>query len=159
MKRISSRQMFIHKKLFPLAWFGFMGVFLYLVGSAGPFDKRPLFIGAPLAMAVLGFFMMKKLVWDLVDEVWDCGNHLLVRNRGQEERIPLARITNVSASLLVNPPRVTLLLAAPGSFGDRISFSPALPFSPLNVLRAPDQHPFVDDLIRRVDAARRQERR
>ena len=37
-------------------------------------------------MMAFGFFIMKKLVFDLVDEVWDDGDTLLVKNRGQEER-------------------------------------------------------------------------
>ena len=63
-----------------------------------------------MAMIGFGYFIMKKLVFDLVDEVWDDGDALVVKNRGQEERIALADIKNVSYSPFVNPPRVTLSL-------------------------------------------------
>ena len=53
---------------------------------------------------------------DLVDEVWDDGNALLVKNRGQEQRIALADIKNVNYSPFVNPPRVTLSLRRPTAF-------------------------------------------
>jgi hypothetical protein len=38
---------------------------------------------APVIM-IVGYFIMKKLVFDLVDEVWDDGGSLLIRNRGHE---------------------------------------------------------------------------
>ena len=47
-------------------------------------------------MLVLGYFMFRRLVFDLVDEVWDDGNALVVRNGSQEERIALTDIKNVS---------------------------------------------------------------
>ena len=41
-------------------------------------------------MFVFGlYFMMKKFVFDLVDEVWDDGDTLLVKNRGQDVRIAI----------------------------------------------------------------------
>jgi hypothetical protein len=32
----------------------------------------------PIAMSIFGFVLMRKLVWDLVDEVCDYGDYLLV---------------------------------------------------------------------------------
>ena len=49
-------------------------------------------------MMGFGYFVMKKLVFDLVDEVWDDGEALLIKNRGQEERVALRDIKNVSYS-------------------------------------------------------------
>jgi hypothetical protein len=37
-------------------------------------------------MAILGYQIMKKMAFNLVDEVFDLGDALLVRNGGQEER-------------------------------------------------------------------------
>jgi hypothetical protein len=39
---------------------------------------------------------MKKLIFDLVDEVWDDGRALIVKNDDREERIPFADIKNVN---------------------------------------------------------------
>jgi len=93
---------------------------------------------------------MKKLVWDLVDEVYDCGDSLLIRNGDEQVSIPFSEIINVSATLLVNPPRVTIMLANPGKFGEEISFSPIKKFT-LNPFA---RNHLVDDLIIRVDRAR-----
>ena len=57
-----------------------------------------------------------------VDEVCDDGDALVVKNRGQEQRIALADIKNVNYSPFVSPPRVTLSLRRPTVFGDQISF-------------------------------------
>jgi len=101
-------------------------------------------------MGVLGFFMMKKLVWDLVDEVYDDQDSLLIRNRGEEERIALSNIMNVSTTMLMNPRRTTLRLVKPGKFGDEISFTPVAGFS-LNPFA---KNQVTEDLIVRVYKAR-----
>ena len=104
-----------------------------------------------IVTAVIGFFLMKKLIWSLVDEVHDGGDYRLVRKGGDEERVPLSNIMNVNASTNMNPPRVTLRLVKPGRFGSEVSF--VLPrrfsFNPFA------KHPVVEDLIVRVDKARR----
>jgi hypothetical protein len=112
---------------------------------------HPAFILPPLLAGVLGVVLMKKLVWDLVDEVYDCGDFLLVRNNGKEDRVPLANIMNINASTMTNPPRVTLRLSIGGKFGNEIVFSPIKPVS-LNLFA---RNEIVEDLMVRVDAARR----
>ena len=99
-------------------------------------------------MGVVGYVMMKKLILDLVDEVWDDGAALIVRNKSREDRIALSNIMNVSYSPLINPPRVTLMLRQPSNFGSEISFSAPVRFVPFA------RSPVIEDLIRRVDAAR-----
>jgi hypothetical protein len=91
---------------------------------------------------------MKRLVLDLVDEVWDAGSALVIKNGGQEVRVDLTEIINVSHTSFVNPPRVTLLVRRTTPVGSEISFIPPVTFSPFA------RNPVVDDLIRRVDAAR-----
>jgi hypothetical protein len=99
-------------------------------------------------MAVFGFFIMKKLVFDLVDEVWDDGNSLVVKNGGREQRIALTDIKNVSYSPFVNPPRATLSLRQPTVFGDQITFAAPVRFVPFST------SPIINDLIDRIDRAR-----
>jgi hypothetical protein len=150
MKRISSRFLFLPKIVFPVLWFGFLALFVAaaLLNSNA---RLPLpAILAPFAMAVFGYVLMKKLVWDLVDEVWDGGDYLLVRNGGEEDAVRLSNIMNVSAALLTNPPRITLRLVTPCRFGKEVSFSPERPFT-LNPFA---KNPVAEDLIERVYRAR-----
>lgn len=114
-------------------------------------EMGPIFILGPLAMMAFGYFLFRKLFWSLVDEVYDCGDSILVRNKGREERISLSNVINVSESSLTNPPRIELRLDKPGRFGNEIAFSPEVPWG---------INPFArskvgEDLIVRVDQARR----
>jgi hypothetical protein len=152
MKKISSRSTFFSKKVFPVIWFGFL-VFFIITALAGMAAKSegiaPLLI-MPVLMAVFGYGIMKKLVFDLADEVWDTGDALLVKNKNEEELIPLTNIINVSYSVMVNPPRVTLTLRRPCRFGKEVSFSPPVRFVPFS------KSPIIADLIERIDAKRQQ---
>jgi hypothetical protein len=102
----------------------------------------------PILMAVFGYFLFKKLIFDLVDEAWDAGDHLLFKNQGIEERIRLEDIMNVSYSVLTNPPRVTITLRTPSRLGKEITFSPPASLNPFK------KSPIFNDLIQRVDNAR-----
>ena len=103
---------------------------------------------APIAMIGFGYFIMQKLVFDLVDEVWDNSDALLVKNRGQEQRIALGEIKNVNYSPFMNPPRVTLSLRRPDVFGEQITFSAPVRLVPFS------SRPLNADLIERIDRAR-----
>ena len=95
MKRISSKFTFYWKRVFPLLWFGFWVIFIgNLLTSDLPTQLLPVLI-VPCLIGVLGYFVMKKLILDLVDEVSDCGDHLQIRNGGVEERVLLSEIMNV----------------------------------------------------------------
>ncbi len=152
MIKISSRSTFFSKKVFPVIWFGFL-VFFIIIALAGMAAKSeiiaPLLI-MPVFMAIFGYVIMKKLVFDLADEVWDTGDALLVKNKNEEELIPLTNIINVSYSVMVNPPRVTLTLRQPCRFGKEVSFSPPVRFVPFS------KSPIIAELIERIDAKRRQ---
>jgi len=52
---------------------------------------------------------------------------------------------------MVNPPRITLRLVRPGRFGREITFTPVKPFT----MNPFTRNPVADDLIERVDKARR----
>lgn len=155
MRRISSKGTFFNKRVFPAIWFGFLivivGTSIFAGAKQNSASLFP-FLVVPAIMAVGGFFMMKKLVFNLVDEVWDDGDSLVVKNRGQEQRIALSDIKNVSYSPYMNPPRVTLLLRRPTVFGEQITFAAPIRFIPFAT------NPIINDLIERVDAARQQQR-
>lgn len=100
-------------------------------------------------MAVFGYHIMKKLVFNLADEVLDAGDALVVRSGGQEERIALSDIKNVNYSPYMSPPQVTLSVRRPTLFGDTITFCAPVSMLPLR------SSPIIVELIDRVDAARR----
>jgi hypothetical protein len=145
--RISSGFTTFHKRIFPaVPLLGAAALFLGDVFKgtiSGATLVGPLLIG--IFCLGIGF-----RVWDLVDEVYDCYDHLLVRNRGLEEAIPLSSVMNVSESAAPNYRRITLRLVEPCAFGREIAFWPAIEFS----LNPFSRSSFVDELIDRVDRAR-----
>jgi hypothetical protein len=156
MKRISSTKTAFYKKVFPVIWFGFIGVVavqMVLQGVRSMGDAVA--VVGPILMGVIGYFIMRRFIWDLADEVYDDGDVLVVRNGGKEHRVPLTDIMNVSSTMALNPPRITLRLTGPssqGPLGDEVSFSPEKRFA---------WNPFAknevaEDLIVRVDRARLQ---
>jgi hypothetical protein len=152
MKRISSRSTLFYKRIFPLLWFGFIVFTATSSIWAGHRSHHPLplaFLMPPAVMAVLGYVLFRRLIFDLVDEVWDDGDALIVRNAGKEERIGLDNIINVGFSTMTNPERVTLTLREPGILGKEVTFSPPRRF--LSFTRSP----IVGGLIERADQARR----
>jgi hypothetical protein len=152
MRRVSSRMTFFYKRVFPVFWFGFLVLFICIPFLAGPVKGSPnppiSFLLMPVFMMVVGYFFMKKLVFDLVDEVWEDGDALVVRNRGEEERVVFRDVKNVNYSSYVNPPRVTLSLRRSTVFGDQITFGAPIRFIPFST------SPVIDELIDRIDAAR-----
>ena len=119
---------------------------MFIGFATGAVAKDPTFLIIPIVMSGIGLFVMKKLVWDLADEVFDRGDALLVRNRGEEELVPLTNIMNVNVSTYINPPRIELRLVTPGKFGSEIAFSPVTGFR-LNPFA---KIPVAEDLIVRV---------
>lgn len=92
--------------------------------------------------------IMKNLVFDLMDEAYDEGSSLLFKNNGKSVRINLSDIKNVSYTVVINPPRVTLSLRHKTEFGDEITFSPPASFIPLR------KNKDIVELIDRIDRAR-----
>ena len=151
MVRISSTNTFFNKRVFPAIWFGFLAVFFVAsaIGMIAGKHSNPLFLIVPIGMAVFGYFLMRALVFDLVDEVWDDEDALVVRNRGIEETILLKDIVNVNYSGMTNPPRITLTLREESLFGPEIKFSPPQSWFPFM------QPQIVKDLVQRIDEERR----
>lgn len=154
MQKISSKKTFFYKRIFPALWFGIIGlmilagVYSTLVEKKGP---PPFVLIPPIIMLVLGNYIFKKLCFDLVDEVFDGGSFLLVKNDNKKDQIQFSNIKNINYSVMTNPPRVTLSLREPSLFGNEISFSPPTRIQ-FNIFQ---KNPLIDDLIERVDKARR----
>jgi hypothetical protein len=154
MRQISSKWTFFYKYVFPVIWFGFIIVFLivavFVPSRSGQGLPIPALI-VPIIMLGIGYALMKKLIFDLADEVWDDGGALLVKKGGQEERIALSDIKNVNYSTMSSPPRVVLSLRRPSVFGDQLAFCAPIQFIPFAT------SPVIDDLIERIDVARRKQ--
>ncbi|MGZ5651874.1 MAG: hypothetical protein ACXWG8_16235 [Usitatibacter sp.] len=150
MTRISSKRTWFLKRVFPVLWFGVLAIVLAVGLVAGLPRTQMGFIAMPLLMMAVGVFVMKKFIYDLADEVFDCGDALLVRKAGKEERIALSNIINVGMSVATNPPRLTLRLDKPGRFGNEVVFSPETPMR----LDPFAKNRIAEDLMVRVDRAR-----
>ncbi len=158
-KRISSRMTWWLKWGNPLFAIGFCMVWLVIASIRLPPDPVMLLIAmiAPLIAVIAILALTRRFIHPIADKVWDDGDVLIVRRNGQEERIALTNIVNVSYGQLNGVPKVTLLLREPSRFGERISYLPVIgsvmqAFFPL----FQGEPKAVQDLIRRVDAARRQ---
>lgn len=150
MKKLSSSSTFLMKKVFPITWFGFLALFVILVVTTGAAKANVMLLVLPLLMSVFGYFLMKSLIWDVMDEVFDYGNYLSVKYRGHEEIIQLSNIINVNVSSQQRPPRVTLQLRTAGEFGKEVSFFPVTEFS-FNPFK---KNKLIEELIIRIDNAR-----
>ena len=149
MKRISSKQTFYLKKILPF-FFVAMAVAPVVLTYWQSGKLHPGLLVPAILIAIVLAFIYPKLVWGLADEVYDGGDYLLVKRGDLEDRVALSDVMNVSASMMVNPPRITLRLARPSKFGNEVMFSPIRPAT-LNPFA---RNAVADDLIVRADAAR-----
>ncbi|OYT96383.1 MAG: hypothetical protein CFE49_07615 [Pseudomonas sp. PGPPP3] len=102
----------------------------------------------PLFMATAGYFLFKKLVWDLADEVYDNGSELIFRKNGMEQTVKMSEIINISSTAMSAPERVTISVREAGKIGSELVF--CLPFR-FNTFT---KNPLVRELIERVDRAK-----
>jgi hypothetical protein len=149
-----TRNTFFLKRVLPALIFGTLTLAIFMplaFGARHPAGfPYPVLVG-PLVMIVIFYIVFRRLIFDLADEVTDEGDALRVRFGQEEERIPFEQIMNVSYTGMMNPPRITLMLRSPGRFGREIAFSPQRRFIRL----LSNSSPLVNELIERVDAARR----
>jgi hypothetical protein len=152
---VISTSTFFFKKAFPILWAGIIVMASFTAIAAGALSKAPFFLVGPVFMLAVGFFVFRKFVWDLADEVRDGGSFLVVRRGDVEERVQLTDVMNVSMTQFTNPPRLSLRLRKPGRFGDEIVFIPKMPALRFNRFA---RNEIAEDLIRRVDLARQETR-
>jgi len=148
MKRISTPYTFSIKAL-PFMFVGICAVVFALMLLRGAFQTKPTLLLWPCGMAVIGYCFAKLNSYGLVDEVYDCGDSILVRKNGLEDRISLSNIINVNFN--AQPARITVRLSTPGRFGQQISFAP-----PPQVYVGPlPSNEIAEDLLVRASQARR----
>jgi hypothetical protein len=106
----------------------------------------------PLFFGIVGYLVMKMFIFHLVDEVYDCGDSILVRNKGCEARFALSDFRTIGYTGVMNPPTIILALREPSvDFGNEITFIPPFRWWPYSM------HPIAKDLMVRVYEARREE--
>ena len=151
MRQISSRATFFVKRVYPIIFVAAVVLFfafpLFWVDRARLPSMWPLLLGM-LVVLLVGYWLMKRMFFDLVDAVFDDGDALLVRNKDQEERIALSDIAAARYTSLFNPMRVTLSLRKPARFGSEIAF--LAPAGMLPFVRSAD----IKNLIKKVEAQR-----
>jgi hypothetical protein len=151
MRQISSKATFFVKRIYPIIFVAAVILFfafpLMFVERARIPSLWPLLPTMVLVLLV-GYWAMKKLLFDLVDAVFEDGNALVVKSDGREERVSVSDIAAAGYTSVFNPMRVTLSLRRPTSFGTEIAFlAPAgvLPFVKSADIRA---------LIKKIEAQR-----
>ena len=174
MRRLSSKKTFFFKHSVPITWLILLALFVY-VGlidcvpgkvnweKAVPILLMPhniFFLLMFLFLMVSTTILFRKILDGLADEVWDDGDALIIRHKGVEERIPLHEIMNVSS----NPRRdIILWLRTPCAFGQKITFAPLVDRSCAAFRRlfqnSEQMSNMVEELIHRIDGARRGDKR
>ncbi|NTV93157.1 MAG: hypothetical protein HGA72_07830 [Chlorobiaceae bacterium] len=147
MKKISGSNVYF-KKLLPGIWFGFLAFFFVTSLASGATCKPLIFYIMPVFMAVIGYFIFRKMVWDLVDEVYDMGDVLLFKKGGTEQRIYLKDIVNIDYAQMSSPERIVVNVRNEGPLGKELAFIPPMRFFRFT------KHPLIKELIERVDRAR-----
>jgi hypothetical protein len=158
MRRLSSSSTFFYKRVFPFLWVGFLLFFIAMSvlvppraqGSMQSWQFLPLLV-MPLVMLGVGYFVYRKMIGDLIDEVWLDGDTLVMKNRGDQWRVALSDVMNINATSMTNPRRVTVMSRVDTRHGRDFSF---IPDSPRGLTSAFKPDPIAAELIARVDALR-----
>ncbi len=158
MRRLSSSTTGFYKRVFPLLWLGFL-LLIFASGVASRvvpqyFVDSPPGTGLlwiPPLLAVIGWMAFRRLLFDLVDEVWLDGDALVIRNGDTQERIALTVVAQVDANVRMHPRRITLALQVRSRFGRAISF---IPVGARLVSSLSPSTPVADELGARVAALR-----
>jgi hypothetical protein len=123
--KISSNHTSFKKHILPYLWFGISIAIEATLLLVFPFSHEyMIYFMLPFVLVVIGYVIMTNLIFDLVDEVYDCGNYLMVINNGKKDKIYFKNISQLNALLTINPPRITLTLDRECKFGKEITFSP-----------------------------------
>ncbi|MGO1071510.1 hypothetical protein [Lysobacter sp. CA199] len=147
MRRISSSISHHFKRTLPVLTVG-----AFSAGLVAMLSQRPIPVEAAVVFAIALVASASYYCWfmrGVLDEVFDDGDRLLVRNRGVEDTVLLRDVVGVKAQRIRTLVRLTLALAVPGKFGDKIvflvrdTFLDVLPYGP---------PPLIKDLENRIAA-------
>lgn len=91
-------------------------------------NKVWLFLGL-LVLGFLIYIIWRAFLMDLADEVFDCGEYLLIRKDGKDIRVKLGHISRFYYSYFSNPPFVIVSVSASGRGGDKKQYKFNVPFN------------------------------
>jgi len=147
--RLSSRLTKFVVRILPACFLALVGILIVGAAIAGR-DIASLLLLLPL----LGVYLLiRSEASNFADEVFDCGDSLVVRKGTVEDRIPLQDIGSVRASRFSNPERITLQLSRHCKFGREVAFIPVARWHPFA------RHPVARELNVRINRAIRHETR
>jgi hypothetical protein len=149
MRQISATWTPVFKRV--VTWFPFVCLAPLWLGVRIAFGPLPygaiavLCISA-LSMGALWYFVMRQLIWPLMDEAFVDSETIIVRNYGQEDRFLASEVFSVSSTMMMIPEQITLRLKRSRVFGEKIKFIPPLRGFPF------PRHPVAKDLAELADA-------
>ncbi|KRD30546.1 hypothetical protein ASE35_17700 [Lysobacter sp. Root916] len=120
MRRISSSMSYHFKRTFPIVMFGAFSAALVAALLQRPVPVET--VGVFAVAIVVGGVVTYRYLRDVLDEVYDDGDRLLVRNGGVEDTVQLRDVVAVDSARWRTLVRLTLTLSVPGKFGDKIVF-------------------------------------
>ena len=126
-RRISSPLTQWYKKMFPVFWIAitFLMVAELVFLNFYAREKPPILVDLiPVLMAAIGVCIMRWLIGNLNDQVWDASDRLIVVNRGASRDIPLSSIVNVSHTVFTDPLCIRLTLRNADKALDEVTFCP-----------------------------------
>ncbi len=149
MKKISSEYTMPLKRIYPVTFLiGFI-VLIIMFGSS--IQEEPVFL-LILVMYVMPVCVVLNSVWSLMDEVFDYGDYLEIRFKGEVDTVYLSDIMSVIDTSKMHAQSVTLSMRESCKFGRNIAFSPTLEYG-LNAFKTKR---VAVDLKSRVDDANKQ---
>lgn len=160
MTRLSSRLTFVFKRVVPWLWFIIVASFIVEAVRIGivqqDVNTAALIVGFAAFMALFGGLIILWFMRDFVDEVWDCGDGLLIRNKGREERISFEDCDALENHWPAGIPRVTLWLRRDSTFGTEIAFLAPMRLWEL-IWGTWWQSPLIADLRQKIELAKQEE--
>lgn len=131
MQQLSSPSTYPVKWLVPTVYFGAVVlVFVYFLQRVSAHWASLAVLVAPAFFGIVGYRMMRKYNFRLMDEVWLDELEIVILNGGLEERIPINSLRHAEISSGGYGRHVTLFLKSPSAFGDEIKFLPATDLQP-----------------------------
>lgn len=150
MTRISSPLTIITKRVIPLMILTLIAITLFELGKefTNKNTVSPDAILQVVAFCLFGVLFLYTSVFPFVDEVWENGDELIVKNKGTEEHIKFSEIININCSDGICGARVTVRLRRSSTSEQEVSF-----YSKRKLLEFRGNS-VVNNLIDKIDASR-----
>lgn len=149
MKKISGEMVLI-KKLYPAFVFSIFGISIALGLSGGITKENGFGLLVLIGASIYTFLSFKRLLWDLADEVFDCGDSLIFLKSGTKTKVMLSDITHVEYNHSHSPERVKVFVNTSNANKYEFVFCPEGKWK----LSWRDKNPLVLELIDRIEQSK-----